>query len=251
MQIDSTFTNHTSNNAHPDILLQLTDVVKVYPSSSGGFKALNNINASFTSGEFVGILGKSGAGKSTLFNMITATDTITSGDVQVMGKSIHKMNNNQAARWRGQNLGVIFQSFRLMPPLSLVDNILIPVDFCGDFNGARSREWALELLRAMDLEIHANKMPSAISGGQQQRVAIARALANDPPILIADEPTGRLDSGTADMIYNIFEDLAREGKLVLMATHDISSQHRFTRRLTINDGCLVEDTGIPMKETAI
>jgi len=182
--------------------------------------------------------------------MITATDTITSGEVLVMGKSIQKMGRNQAARWRGQNLGIIFQNFRLMPPISLVDNILIPVDFCGSYKNSRSRDWALELLRAMQLEDHANKLPSAISGGQQQRVAIARALANDPPILIADEPTGRLDSNTADMIYDIFEELAQDGKLVLMATHDLGSKNRFTRQLTIADGELVEDLSHPVKGQA-
>jgi len=227
-------------NANP--VLQLKNVVKVYPTNNGGFAALKEISLDFYQGEFVGFIGKSGAGKSTLINMITGTDRITSGDVLVRGASIHKLKESQAAIWRGQNMGIIYQSFRLMPTLSLIDNIRLPIDFCGNYIPRLSMEQAMALLREVELENHAFKNPSAISGGQQQRIAIARALANDPPIIVADEPTGRLDSATAEIIVQIFEQLAARGKLVLMATHDTSLINRFTRRLLITDGEIVEDS---------
>jgi putative ABC transport system ATP-binding protein len=234
---------------HPDIdlpgkpLLRLRDVVKVYPTNNGGFTALKGITAYFYPGEFVGIMGKSGAGKSTLVNMITATDHLTSGAVIVGDISIHTMKEDEASVWRGRNMGIVYQSFRLMPALSLINNIRMPIDFCGDYAATLSLERAMQLLRDVELEDHAYKRPTAISGGQQQRIAIARALANDPPIIIADEPTGRLDSSTADVIVHIFRMLAHRGKLVLMATHDTSLLDRFSRRLTITDGELTEDTG--------
>jgi putative ABC transport system ATP-binding protein len=224
-------------------IVQLRDLVKVYLTANGGFKALKGISADFYLGEFVGIVGKSGAGKSTLINMITNTDHITSGEVIVGTVSIHALNENQAALWRGQNLGIIYQNFRLMPSLSLIDNVRLPIDLCGNYVPRLSVERAMELLKEVELEAHAFKPPSDISGGQQQRVAIARALANDPPIIVADEPTGRLDSATADVIVQIFEQLAKRGKLVLMATHDTSLLNRFSRRLTIADGEITEDTG--------
>jgi putative ABC transport system ATP-binding protein len=231
----------------PTPLLQLRDVVKVYPTNNGGFKALKGITADFYAGEFVGIIGKSGAGKSTLVNMITATDHLTSGEVLVGDISIHTLKEDQAADWRGRNMGIIYQSFRLMPALSLVNNIRMPIDFCGDYTPTSSVETAMRLLQEVELEAHAGKPPTAISGGQQQRIAIARALANDPPIIIADEPTGRLDSSTAGVIVHIFKELAKRGKLVLMATHDTSLLDSFTRRLTISDGELIEDSGYRQK----
>lgn len=224
-------------------LLRLRDIVKVYPTNNGGFKALKGITADFYAGEFVGIIGKSGAGKSTLVNMITATDHLTSGEVIVGNISIHTLREDQAADWRGRNMGIVYQSFRLMPALSLINNIRMPIDFCGDYTPNSSLETAMRLLHEVELEAHASKPPTAISGGQQQRIAIARALANDPPIIIADEPTGRLDSSTAGVIVLIFKELAQRGKLVLMATHDTSLLEYFTRRLTIADGELIEDSG--------
>ncbi len=228
-------------------LLRLQDVVKIYPTNNGGFKAIKGISADFYPGEFVGIIGKSGAGKSTLVNMITATDHLTSGEVIVGDISVHTMKEDQASVWRGRNMGIVYQSFRLMPNLSLINNIRMPIDLCGDYDPPVSVENAMELLREVELEAHAHKPPTAISGGQQQRIAIARALANDPPIIIADEPTGRLDSSTANVIVHIFRRLAQRGKLVLMATHDLSLLEYFTRRMTITDGELTEDTGLLVK----
>jgi len=239
--------NHSEADIPNKSLLRLRDIVKVYPTNNGGFKALKGISADFFAGEFVGIYGKSGAGKSTLVNMVTATDHLTSGEVIVGNISIHTMKEDQASIWRGRNMGIVYQSFRLMPSLSLINNIRMPIDFCGNYTPVLSLERAMQLLRDVELEDHAYKPPTAISGGQQQRIAIARALANDPPIIVADEPTGRLDSSTADVIVHIFRMLAERGKLVLMATHDNSLLDRFSRRLTIADGELVEDSGPLLK----
>ena len=228
-------------------LIEMRDVVKVYASAAGDFNALKGINMQVSAGEFVGIVGKSGAGKSTLLNMLTGVDHLTSGEVIVNSNgssvSIHEMNEDNIALWRGQTLGVVFQSFQLLPMLTLVENITLPMDLCGRFNPKRSRERALGLLRLVEIEEHADKLPAFISGGQQQRVAIARALANDPPILVADEPTGSLDSVTADHIFEVFEHLVTDqGKTIIMVTHDESLAPRFTRHLMILDGELVSIT---------
>ncbi|MGE5642834.1 MAG: ABC transporter ATP-binding protein [Byssovorax cruenta] len=230
---------NSKQSAQP--LIDMRDVVKVYSTAAGEFTALKGINLQVGSGEFVGIVGKSGAGKSTLLNMITAVDDLTSGEVVVNsnGKplSIHDLTEDQVALWRGKTLGVVFQSFQLLPMLTLVENITLPMDLCGLYSPRESRQRALELLRLVEIEEHADKLPAFISGGQQQRVAIARALANDPPILVADEPTGSLDSITADHIFEVFEHLVTaQGKTIVMVTHDESLKPRFTRTLGIADG---------------
>ncbi len=222
-------------------LIEMRDVVKVYSTAAGEFDALKGVNLQVGAGDFVGIIGKSGAGKSTLLNMITGVDHLTSGEVIVNSHgssvSIHNLNEDQIALWRGQTLGVVFQSFQLLPMLTLVENITLPMDLCGIYNAKKSREHALDLLRLVEIEDHADKLPAQISGGQQQRVAIARALANDPPILVADEPTGSLDSVTADHIFEVFEHLVSDqGKTIVMVTHDQSLAPRFTRTLQIVDG---------------
>jgi ABC-type lipoprotein export system ATPase subunit len=215
--------------------------VKVYATAAGEFNALKGINLQVGVGEFVGIIGKSGAGKSTLLNMITGVDHLTSGEVIVNANglpvSIHKMSEDEIALWRGHNLGVVYQSFQLLPMLTLVENITLPMDLCGTFKPKQSRARALALLRLVEIEDHADKLPSQISGGQQQRVAIARALANDPAILVADEPTGSLDSVTSDHIFEVFEHLVSDqGKTIVMVTHDQALAPRFTRTLGIADG---------------
>jgi len=236
-----------SSSAGP-ALVDLVDVVKVYSTAAGEFTALNGINLQVGKEEFIGIIGKSGAGKSTLLNMITGVDHLTSGEVLVKTNgssvSIHKMSEDGIALWRGRTLGVVYQSFQLLPMLTLVENIALPMDLCGRFKPKQSRERALELLRLVEIEDHADKLPSQISGGQQQRVAIARALANDPPILVADEPTGSLDSVTAEHIFEVFEHLVSElGKTIIMVTHDQSLAPRFTRTVRIADGELVGTNG--------
>jgi putative ABC transport system ATP-binding protein len=242
---------HTSKQP----LVEMRNVVKVYATAAGEFTALKGINMQVSAGEFVGIVGKSGAGKSTLLNMITGVDHLTSGEVIVNSNgspvSIHSMNDDRIALWRGQTLGVVFQSFQLLPMLTLVENITLPMDLCGTFNSKRSPERALELLRLVEIEEHAHKLPTQISGGQQQRVAIARALANDPPILVADEPTGSLDSVTADHIFEVFEHLVTDrGKTIIMVTHDQSLAPRFTRTIGIADGELTHHAIRPEQSMA-
>lgn len=226
------------NPANP--LVELKDVVKVYSSAAGEFTALRGINTQIFPGEFLGVIGKSGAGKSTLLNMITGVDTLTQGDVLVRTNgrevSIHQLSENDLALWRGRNLGVVFQSFQLLPMLTLLENVVLPMDLCGVYSPRESRQRAMQLLELVEIGEHANKLPAYISGGQQQRVAIARALANDPPILVADEPTGSLDSVTADHIFDVFEHLVDSGKTIIMVTHDLGLEPRFSRHLLIADG---------------
>ena len=222
-------------------LIEMRNVEKTYSTAAGDFPALKGVNMQVNAGEFVGVVGKSGAGKSTLLNMITGVDHLSSGEVLVHSNglpiSIHKMKEDEIALWRGQTMGVVFQSFQLLPMLTLVENITLPMDLCGSFHPKYSRERALELLRLVEIEEHADKLPALISGGQQQRVAIARALANDPPVLIADEPTGSLDSVTADHIFELFQHLVDDqGKTIVMVTHDQSLAPRFSRTLRITDG---------------
>lgn len=226
-------------------LIELNDVVKVYSTAAGDFTALKGISAQVQKGEFLGVIGKSGAGKSTMLNMITGVDDITTGEVIVrtngVENNVHQLDEDELALWRGKTMGIVFQSFQLLPMLTLIENITLPMDLCGLYRPRRSRARALELLEMVELEEHAYKLPAFISGGQQQRVAIARALANDPPILIADEPTGSLDSVTADNIFNVFEKLVTEqGKTIIMVTHDKSIAPRFSRTLRIVDGELAE-----------
>ncbi len=237
----------TVRSPNDSALIELREVVKVYSTAAGEFDALKGIDLQIQKGEFLGIVGKSGAGKSTLLNMITGVDHLTTGEVLARTNgssiSIHEMGEDEIAAWRGRNMGVVYQSFQLLPMLTLVENITLPMDLCGAFNSKQARQRALDLLRMMELEEHANKLPSHISGGQQQRVAIARALANDPPILVADEPTGSLDSLTADHIFEVFEHLVTEqGKTIVMVTHDNSLAPRFTRHLTLADGEIVRET---------
>jgi putative ABC transport system ATP-binding protein len=228
----------------PPIVL-LNRVVKIYQTATGGFQALKGISGTVEQGEYLGVIGKSGAGKSTLLNMITGVDHISSGEVQVQtnGKLIrlNDLNESGLALWRGKNLGVIYQSFQLLPMLSLLENVILPMDLIGSYHRKESREKAMHLLRLVELEEHANKYPSQISGGQQQRIAIARALANDPPLIVADEPTGSLDSVTAEHIFSIFERLVELGHTIIMVTHDNSLAPRFSRRFYLADGEFVPE----------
>jgi putative ABC transport system ATP-binding protein len=224
----------------PKALIELRQVYKVYETAAGDFPALRGINAAVYPAEFLGVIGKSGAGKSTLLNMITGVDHLTTGEVVVHtldgSVSIHKLGENDLALWRGRNMGVVYQSFQLLPMLSLLENVMLPMDLCGLYRRTESRDRAMQLLQLVELEQHAHKLPIYISGGQQQRVAIARALANDPPILVADEPTGSLDSLTAGHVFQVFERLMEKGKTIIMVTHDNSLAPRFTRHILIQDG---------------
>jgi putative ABC transport system ATP-binding protein len=220
----------------PTSLIRLLRVYKDYSTPAGPFHALKDISIEIWPGEFVAVVGKSGAGKTTLVNMITGVDHATRGEVVVNGAHLSQMNETQLSQWRGRNMGIIYQSFHLLPGLSLLDNVLLPMDFCNRYRGRESRERAIDLLRQVGLEQHARKRPAEISGGEQQRVAIARALANDPAIIMADEPTGRLDSLTAESIFDIFEELVHKGKTILMVTHDQGLARRVARTMQIVDG---------------
>lgn len=229
-----------------DVLIRLRGVVKRYQAAAGSgappFTALHGIDLDVQRGEFVAVIGKSGAGKTTLINMITGVDHVSEGEVWVDGQPLHRMSENQLCQWRGRRLGIIYQSFYLMPSLTLLQNVMLPMDLCGLYRNGSSEKRAMELLDMVELAEHAHKLPNAISGGQQQRVAIARALANDPPIIVADEPTGRLDSNTAEAIFQIFTRLVDEGKTILMVTHDRSIASRVSRTVRIADGRIISST---------
>jgi ABC-type lipoprotein export system ATPase subunit len=221
--------------------IRLNKIVKIFSNAAGDFTVLKGIDAEFKEGEFIAVIGKSGSGKSTLINMITGIDRPTSGEVFIGDVPVHKLSEGKMAEWRGRNLGIVFQFFQLLPMLSLVENIMLPMDFCNMYTPKERKERAMDLLRQVELEDHANKLPTAISGGQQQRVAIARALANDPPIIIADEPTGNLDSRSADTVFAMFEKMIDAGKTILMVTHDSSMAKRASRTVLLADGEIVNE----------
>ena len=225
----------------PEPLIRLTEVVKTYDTGEVPFTALRGINLDVGEGEFIGLIGKSGSGKTTLINMITGIDRPSSGTVMIDGTPVHNLNENQLAVWRGKTIGVVFQFFQLLPTLTVIENVMLPMDFCNMFTPAERPKRALHLLDQVDMADQANKLPSALSGGQQQRVAIARALANDPPILAADEPTGNLDSKTADAVFRLMECLVDEGKTIIMVTHDNDIATRVRRSLHVSDGEIVEE----------
>lgn len=233
--------NDRSNGKEPGALIDLRDVVKTYVTPAGHFEALRGIDLTAEPGEFVAILGKSGSGKSTLINMISGIDRPTSGEVWVNGTAVHTLGQSKMAKWRGRQLGIVFQFFQLLPTLTVVQNVMLPMDFCNTYPISERRERALHLLDQMGMVDQADKLPSAISGGQQQRAAIARSLANDPPILLADEPTGNLDTQTADVIFQLFSQLVEEGKTVLMVTHDRELARQVSRTLIVSDGRIVRD----------
>ena len=233
--------NGVNNSNGERALIELRNVVKNYKTAVGDFPALKGVDLDIYGGEFVSVIGKSGSGKTTLINMITGIDRPTSGEVWVNGTAVHELNENQMARWRGKNLGIVFQFFQLLPMLSLVENIMLPMDFCKTFPHKEREERALYLLDQMELADHAYKLPSAISGGQQQRVAIARALANDPPLILADEPTGNLDSKTAETVFEMFNKLVAEGKTIIIVTHDSGLAKRAKRTALITDGEIVNE----------
>ncbi len=229
--------NH--NGDHP--MIDLRDIHKYYKTAAGDFHALTSVELQINAGEFVSVIGKSGSGKSTLLNMITGIDRPTTGEVYVNGTAVHELGENRMARWRGKNLGVVFQFFQLLPTISVVENIMLPMDFCHTYPMRQREKRALELLELVELHEHAYKLPTALSGGQQQRVAIARALANDPPIVIADEPTGNLDSKTADSVFSLFRNLVSQGKTIIIVTHDSGLAKRTDRTALIADGEIVNE----------
>jgi ABC-type lipoprotein export system ATPase subunit len=237
----SMYTEHRETSCKGSPIIELRDVQKTFKSAAGDFQALKGIDMEICAGEFVSIIGKSGSGKSTLLNMITGIDRPSTGEVVVNGSAIHKMTENQLAAWRGENMGIIFQFFQLLPSLSLMQNVILPMDLSGKYKPRERRERAEHLLEIVGLVEHKHKLPSMVSGGQQQRAAMARALANDPAIVIADEPTGNLDSKTAETIFGLFNDLVAQGKTVIIVTHDSSLAKQTHRTALIADGEIVNE----------
>jgi putative ABC transport system ATP-binding protein len=217
-------------------LIDLRAVTKTFESAAGRFVALQGIDLQVDPGEFVAVIGKSGSGKSTLLNMIAGIDHPTSGEVVVNGAAIHRLNEGQVAAWRGLNVGLVFQFFQLIPTLTAVENVMLPMDFCNVYSDSERERCARHLLERVGIANQAKKLPAALSGGEQQRVAIARALANDPPLIIADEPTGNLDSKTAALVFDLFRDLVSQGKTVLMVTHDKEFARAVPHQIEIADG---------------
>ena len=224
------------------------DVGKIYHTKAGDVDAVHDVNLKVAKGEFVAILGRSGAGKSTLVNMIAGTDKLTAGCVTVNGVSVHDLADGRRARWRGQHLGVVHQSFELLPQLSLLDNVVLPIDLCGSYAKRGSRDRAMALLEQVGVAEHALKPPTEVSGGQRQRVAIARALANNPLVILADEPTSNLDSATAETICDLFLALASQGTSLIVMTHDASLASRAHRSALLSDGALTG--GVPLANEA-
>lgn len=220
-------------------IISIKNVTREYKKDKISFKALKGIDLEIKKGEFTAVVGKSGSGKSTLMNIITAIDKPTDGEVYIGGTPIHNMSEMKSAIWRGKNVGVVFQFFQLMPTLTILENVMLPMDFCNVYTKKERKEKAMALLEKTGIEEQAHKLPSTLSGGQQQRAAIARALANNPSIIVADEPTGNLDSATADYMYKLFKNLVKEGKTLVIVSHDSEIAKIADRVIKISDGQIV------------
>jgi putative ABC transport system ATP-binding protein len=231
--------NGNGNGKGP--IVQVKDVVKSFPIGNGEITILKGITFDVANGEFVSIVGPSGNGKSTLLNMITGVDRPTSGQVVVAGNQVNKMSEDALARWRGGNLGIIFQFFQMLPGLTLLNNVVLPMDLANKYKPRERRERAMHLLEMVGMADQANKLPAFVSGGQQQRAAVARALANDPPLIVADEPTGNLDTASAHIVFDLFQELVKEGKTMLMVTHDKDLARTVPRKIEIKDGQITRD----------
>ena len=232
----------TEVNGH-DLIIDVRDVVKRFPVGDTEITILKGISVQVKPGEFVSIVGPSGNGKSTLLNMITGIDRPSAGEIIVTGQPIHKLSEDQLAAWRGENVGIIFQFFQMLPALSILQNVILPMDLAASrkYTPKERRERAEHLLEIVGLADQMFKLPSMVSGGQQQRAAIARALANDPPILIADEPTGNLDSRTSHDVFDLFNEVVSQGKTFVMVTHDKELAQRVPRVVEIQDGKITRD----------
>ena len=232
-------------------MIELEQVSKVYPGSNGNFKALDDITLRFPAGEFVAIVGKSGSGKSTLINLIAGIDRPTDGIIRVAGTPVGTLDESKLAIWRGRHIGVVFQFFQLLPTLTIIENVMLPMDFCATLELRAARLRAMALLEKVGIADQANKLPSSLSGGQQQRAAIARALANDPPLIVADEPTGNLDSHTAEAVLALLVGLSKAGKTVVMVTHERDLTQYADRIVTLADGKIASQTTSRVLEIAV
>lgn len=222
-------------------LIDLHQVVKTYESSSQPFTALQDINLQIREGEFVAVVGKSGSGKTTLMNLLAGIDRPTVGGITVAGTQLHSLSESQLAEWRGRTIGLVFQFFQLLPTLTVVENVMLPMDFAKIVPATERQSKALDLLDRVGIRDKANKLPTTLSGGEQQRAAIARALANDPPILLADEPTGNLDSVTGEAVMKLFTDLNAEGRTILMVTHELDIMRSIRRQVVLMDGRIADE----------
>ena len=229
-----------------DHVIQVSDVVKAYPLGAGEFVAINHLSLDIAQGEFVAVVGRSGSGKTTLLNLLAGIDRPTSGTVGVAGADLGSLSESGLAAWRGRNVGLVFQFFQLLPTLTVIENVLLPMDFARTIPVRQRRDRAHDLLERVGVGDQADKLPATLSGGQQQRAAIARALANDPPILLADEPTGNLDSATADAVLELFADLHADGRTIVVVTHERDIRAIVGREVTLVDGRVVNDerTGV-------
>jgi putative ABC transport system ATP-binding protein len=226
----------TVNNA-----IQLDDVVKTYPSSAGVFVAVDHLSLDIGEGEFVAVVGRSGSGKTTLLNLLAGIDRPTAGTVYAAGADLGSLSESGLAAWRGRNVGLVFQFFQLLPTLTVAENVMLPMDFAKRIPVDQRRDRARQLLERVGVADQADKLPATLSGGQQQRAAIARALANDPPLLLADEPTGNLDSATADAVLELFAGLNTEGRTIVVVTHERDIRSIVGREVTLRDGCILSD----------
>ncbi len=222
-------------------LISLRQVSKAYHTPSGTFTALRDISLRVQKGEFVAIVGKSGSGKSTLINLITGIDRPSTGEITVAGTPIHRLRENQLAGFRGRTVGIVFQFFQLLPTLTVLENVMLPMDLCNTYATALRHDRATALLEQVGIVEQAQKLPTTLSGGQQQRAAIARALANDPPLVVADEPTGNLDTRTADAVFDVFADLVAQGKTVVLVTHERDVRRYTSRQVVLIDGRVADD----------
>lgn len=222
-------------------MIELRTVTKTYHGAGDGFTALNRVDLKFSTGEYVTIVGKSGSGKSTLLNMLTGIDHPSTGTVVINGTDVHTLGESELASWRGRNIGIVFQFFQLIPTLTVLENVLLAMDFVNAIPKNERQQRAEMLLKQVGIGQQGHKLPSALSGGEQQRAAIARALANNPPILVADEPTGNLDSHTTEVIQNLFRELVDAGKTVIVVTHDKAASARFERVISLKDGTVESD----------
>jgi putative ABC transport system ATP-binding protein len=230
--------------------IEIRDAVKTYPVAGGGFTAIDQLSLDVAEGEFVAIVGRSGSGKTTLLNLLAGIDRPTSGSVRVAGADLGSLSESGLAAWRGRKVGLVFQFFQLLPTLTVAENVMLPMDFARRIPARERRERAQELLERVGIGNQADKMPAALSGGQQQRAAVARALANDPALLLADEPTGNLDSATAEAVLELFADLNADGRTIVVVTHERDIRSLVGREVTLMDGRVVADERQRARATA-